>query len=310
MKKIMQTLLFSVTNERGAAKIIVAFSIIALLGFTALVVDVGAVYFEKSRLQKALDAAVLGGAQRLLVSQNEAKDTAKDIASKNGFTIADAEVETEAQAIEIEKTINKQMTFAKILGIDDTDIYAVARAELIQSALVQKDGIVPVGPLIGDYQAGNQYELNFSPGNGNRGNYGFLALEGNGAAMGETIRNGSEATYKIGDEVLTEPGLSWGIARPAFQYRIDQDANKQHCQVFETADFDCKRVIIIPLIQTYEDANGRDVVKISGFAAVWIEKVGTQSNHVITGRFIDFVTGGIFDDNGTETNLYRVKLVK
>ncbi|MCM3709079.1 pilus assembly protein TadG-related protein [Sporosarcina luteola] len=310
MKKIIQSLLFPVKEERGIAKILVAFSIVALLGFAAFVVDAGAIYFEKSRLQKALDAAVLGGAQRLLVSQDEAKVTAKHIASKNGFTIADTELETEAKAIEIEKTVNKKMTFARILGIEDTDIYAVARAELVHSALVKKDGIVPVGPLLGDYQAGDQYNLNFSSGNGNKGNYGFLALEGNGSAMGETIKNGSKSTYKIGDEVLTEPGLSWGIARPAFQYRIDQDANKQHCKVFETADFDCNRVVIIPLIETYKDAKGKDIVKISGFAAVWLEKVGTQNNHVITGRFMDFVTGGIFDDNGTETNLYRVKLVK
>lgn len=49
----------SSADERGAASVIVAILLVALLGFGALAVDVGAMYSEKGQLQNGADAAAL-----------------------------------------------------------------------------------------------------------------------------------------------------------------------------------------------------------------------------------------------------------
>lgn len=64
-------------DERGAVAIVVAISMVALLGFTALAIDVGALYSERAQLQNGADSAALA------VAQDCAKDhcTATDVAA-------------------------------------------------------------------------------------------------------------------------------------------------------------------------------------------------------------------------------------
>lgn len=52
-------------NERGAVAVIVAFSMIVLLGVSALAIDLGYNYLQQRRLQAAVDYAVLAAAQDL-----------------------------------------------------------------------------------------------------------------------------------------------------------------------------------------------------------------------------------------------------
>ena len=144
MRRIYQSMSFLYKEQNGVAKILVALSMFMIIGFTALVVDVGSLYFEKSSLQKSLDAAVLGGAQRLKVSEAEAKAVAIDLASKNGFAVTEGEITTGENFIEINKTVNKDLFFARILGFQNTDVSATARAELVKT-LLKGDGVIPVG---------------------------------------------------------------------------------------------------------------------------------------------------------------------
>ena len=56
----MKKLLNKFREERGQAMVIVALSLVVLLGATALSVDVGMQFNAKSKLQAAADAAALG----------------------------------------------------------------------------------------------------------------------------------------------------------------------------------------------------------------------------------------------------------
>ena len=53
-------------SERGAVIIHVAIALIALLGFTAVIVDYGAMWVARSQAQAAADAGALAGALTLL----------------------------------------------------------------------------------------------------------------------------------------------------------------------------------------------------------------------------------------------------
>lgn len=292
-------------EQSGISMILFALSLLMIFGFTSFVVDAGGIYLEKSRLQKALDAAVLAGAQVLIDPNGNPKATAKDIAAKNGFTVEDSEIEVGADYVEINKTVNKNLTFARVLGFNDADVPATARAEL--SSLSSGEGIVPIGILQNNFVRGESYILNAQPGNSHSpGNFGFLGIDGNGGnVLREAIMNGTKR--KVLEEFeWTEPGTMAGPVRQGFEYRINQDAGKEHCQSHETANSSCSRVIITPIVESYEDATGRSMVRITGFAAFWVESAG---NHEVRGRFIDVYTNGTAGP-GQDFGVNVVKLVK
>lgn len=308
MRRIYRSMLMLCKKQNGAVKILVALSMFMIIGFTAFVVDAGGLYFEKSRLQKSLDAAVLGGAQLLKVSEERAKEVAMNLALKNGFSVS--EVDVGADFIEMEKTVNKELFFARILGFDNANVSAIARAELVQT-LVEGDGIIPVALEQGEYEEGASYTMHFQPGNGNNkpkgGNFGFLGIDGDGGdVLREAIKNGSKRSV-LEEYEWTEPGLMWGPVKQGFQYRIDQDVGKPHCQNYETADNTCSRVVTVPIVKEFI-SGGKNMVKIIGFASFWIES--PIGNHEIKGRFIDSVEGGTFGDEGEDFGVYGVKLVK
>lgn len=66
----------------------VAISILAILGFLALVTDVGQFYLVRNRLQAAADSAALAGAQDLAQDKSRtiAAATANDYADRNVAT--------------------------------------------------------------------------------------------------------------------------------------------------------------------------------------------------------------------------------
>ena len=310
MRRIYKSILLLCKEQNGMAKILVGLSMFMIIGFTAFVVDAGSLYFEKSSLQKSLDAAVLGGAQLLKVSEENAREVAINLAAQNGFTVIESEVIIGEDFIEIENTVNRELFFARVLGFDNADVSAIARAELVQT-LVEGDGIIPVALEKGEYEKGAPYTMHFQPGNGKNkpegGNFGFLGIDGNGGdVLREAIKNGSRRAV-FEEYEWTEPGLMWGPVRDGFQYRIDQDKGKAHCQTYETADNTCSRVVTVPIVEEFIDG-GKNKVRIIGFASFWIESPIKQ--HEIKGRFIDSVEGGTFGEEGEDFGIYGVKLVK
>jgi hypothetical protein len=68
------------SNEGGSVLYIVACLLVVILGMTALVVDIGMLYRERSILQKTVDAATLAGVQYLYGQSNDEND-ADDVAN-------------------------------------------------------------------------------------------------------------------------------------------------------------------------------------------------------------------------------------
>lgn len=304
-------------DNRGNALVMMALTIMLLTGLTGLVVDGGRLFLEKSNMQTALDAAALSAAHMLLKGETEAKEKAMELASLNGITLTPEEIFISEDTVEIKKRTEKQMTFAKVLGFSVVDVYATARAELIKTQILTRHGnVIPVGIEKTQFSLGVSYPLHFQPGGGSnspqQGNFGFLAVDGRGAAnLNENIKNGIEMEITKEGSVLTEPGLNWGPVRSGFQYRIDQDATKSHCQNYQTADSGCKRVAILPVAESYGQVNGRDKVKVVGFAAFWIKEIiRNGSEKGVDGVFIEMVVSGDFEESTLDTplGLYSVKL--
>lgn len=319
MRKVLKKL---AQHQEGNALVLVAIMMVVLIGFAAIAIDAGRLYFEKSNLQKDLDAAVLAGAQDIVISESQAVATAIEVAGKNGIVLTADDIVTGSNFIEIKKTTNEDLTFARVLGFDNSDVFALARAE-IDGALVSREGVVPIGILDTEYQDGVAYAMHFQPGNSDNasisGNFGFLDIEDpDNNNLRDAIINGTEMEISEEDDVgyeLTKTGLSWGQVQDGFEWRIQQDEDTPSCNSFDTADSSCYRTIFVPMVETYVDANGKTLVKITGFASFWIDEVTTSGgDKLVTGRFIESVTYGEFrellDENDEDYGVKRVRLVK
>jgi Flp pilus assembly protein TadG len=129
-------------KERGAAAVVVAFTLVVMLGFAALAVDVGAMYAEKAQLQNGADATALAiagdcaqgincatamaDANNRLADDN-ANDDSSGIFSITQPTANSVRVETNAQAAGSTDD-SFALFFARVLGNDTAVIHASAVA--------------------------------------------------------------------------------------------------------------------------------------------------------------------------------------
>lgn len=155
-------------DETGAALILVAGTMIALLGFAALAVDAGNLFMIRTESQRAVDAAALAGAGHLLIDSDDslgAANRAIDFAAKNkvagsSAVILPGDVDVDlpnwtvtARLYLTEDRGNAPGTFfAKILGINSVNVVTYAKAWAAPANGVEPGGtiedcVLPVGLL-------------------------------------------------------------------------------------------------------------------------------------------------------------------
>lgn len=128
----------TIKREDGAVAVMTALLMVALLGITAIVVDVGMVYFEKHQLQNGADAAALSIAQQCAAGAcpdlvSEATRYANDN-SNDGRATAEAVMPNEntvvvtAWPLDSNGNTAVRHWFAPIIGVDSTDVGARATA--------------------------------------------------------------------------------------------------------------------------------------------------------------------------------------
>lgn len=130
-------------NEDGAVLIVVALSMIALIGFSALVVDVGGLLVTRRVMVRASDSGALAAAQSCGTSTRaDADEKADHYASRNQASydtdsvtggIIDAETEDCGTAAEgfvtVRYQVGQQTYFTSVLGLPTSfDVSATARA--------------------------------------------------------------------------------------------------------------------------------------------------------------------------------------
>ncbi len=74
------------SDQAGSVLLLVLILIVALLGFTAFVIDAGRIYINKAKMSNAVDSAVMAGVQELPNSPGQAIAVAENYAQQNGVT--------------------------------------------------------------------------------------------------------------------------------------------------------------------------------------------------------------------------------
>ncbi len=289
-------------NEAGNVSVIVTMFMIAMLGATALVTDVGSAYMAKNKLLNALDAGALAGIDNIFQGQAAAQSAAISYVNKNGESVDQVVVNTTADTVDLYRTIQIPFAFAKVLGFNSVTYQAHVQASA--GTLVSGTGFVPIGVQEQNFVYGQTYTLSDGSGEGVDGNYGFLALGGTGACVFEqNLMYGYNGVLQVGEQVETEPGVMEGPVSTAISYRLNEGEDS----TFSTATEDSPRVMLMPVIDSSSE-HGRSEVTIVGFAAFYLDGLqGSGGHQEIIGRFMRMVVPGTVGQ-GMNFGLYSVKL--
>lgn len=277
-------------SERGAVAVLVGLGVVAFIGFAALSLDVGRLFVTRIGLGNAADAAALGGAQLLPEDPAGAQSAALDILSQNGVSADDAQVTVEGDGDRIRVRVagSVALALAPVLGADTGALQVAAVARV--GAVTELEGVVPLGAESGEYTPGELYDLKLGAGEGCGGNFHALALGGQGACVyRDNLAHGYDSSLAVGDVLETEPGNMAGPTRSGVQERIEADPEA----TYEDFDRDSPRLVLVPLVDGFDECQGRGEVTIVGFAAFFLEDAtGHGGEARVIGRFIRMVSGG------------------
>jgi hypothetical protein len=299
-----------IKEERGGALAILVMFITFSIALSAVVVDVGRLYYTKADVQDRAEAVALAAVQDIVNGEYTAKRVAQEYADINGLYV------TSIEANEIEKTVTViaedtiPLYFAKIFGRDQQTLTGKAKAKL--GVVGGTQGILPLGVENQPFNFGSQYTLKFSAGGSQQGNFGALALGGTGAAKYRSnLQNGYQGWLEVGMEIDTESGDMTGPTRQGLADRYNADVSNMKCRSIDTVDRSCQRLLYIPIIDSL-DVNGSKPVKIIGFAAFYLMEIVNGSQVEVKGQFIRTVLPGEWseDENAHNYGLYSPKLVR
>lgn len=291
-------------DNRGSVPILVCILITGLLAFTSYVIDIGMVYIEKIRLSNAIDAAALAAVMELPNNRIYAKTVAIEFLEKNNVSSSDADIiiSSDNKSIEIEGVKSVSHLFAKVIGIESSEVHAKTKAEIIPTKVV-KSGVRPFAVESNKFTFGELITLKEGAGNGYHGNYGAVALGGFGANVfrGNALY-GYKGTISVGDYIDTEPGNMAGVSN-----EIKNLINSEN-STFESFQRGSIRVWTIPIVDSLK-VNGRKKVLVLGFGQFYVESIEQKSGKIeINGRFIRYVVDSEGDKNLSDTGSYGARL--
>ncbi|MTI68392.1 MAG: hypothetical protein FH753_17560 [Firmicutes bacterium] len=292
-------------NERGATYVVTVLAMTVILGFFALVTDVGLTFIERRKLSNAADSAALAGALELPTDPDKALNVANEYLNKNNVSLDsfNISVSEDNSKIEVDVLTEVQYYFAKVLGMDSTDVASKAKA-LVGPVSKVYDGIRPLVVEDQTFEYGERFILKEDGGDGYNGNYGAVALGGTGASnFRYNIKFGYKGKLEVGDIIDTETGNMAGPTRKGINYITDSDYS-----TFENFTKDSLRLWTIPIVDSLA-VDGREEVKIVGFALFFMEDAQKSKGQLeIVGRFIEFTTNGDISEGQTDYGLKGVKL--
>jgi Flp pilus assembly protein TadG len=290
-------------NERGQAVVLSVLALVALLGMSALVLDVGNWFRTKRRLQATADAAALAGAHQLPNNASAAQAMAMDYANKNGGDVAAANITitstfTTNDTITVKAAKVENGVFSKVIGIDNANIDASAKARV--DAPLQAKYVAPMvvycdHPLIKNCTGtGNPHflentELPFDK-EGAPGAFGMLNLGKDNGGSGtpgtseeaEWILHGFDKFLPLG-EYDSDPGAkfsSGGNVKDALDARIGT-------------------VLLFPVFKTLSGTGQNARYDIIGWICFYLTGFDVHGNEAtLRGYFTEYIAQGILSSTG------------
>lgn len=312
------------SNERGAAAVFVAITLVLLFGFGAFSIDLGNLWRERRHVIRATDAAALAAAQGYALGENgcgtiddeyaEANDSRAVVQSCEATGISST-----SGVVTVEANTPVNFAFAGVLGADDRTVSATTSAEY--NSPTSTSGLRPYGlcekvPQLAWIGSGDipttPSTFTFEHGTGGAcgeaaGNWGALEMADDGSGQGECfdnnsfgdcVRNGTELPVSIDEQIGGAPGSNLCNSRQVkegMEYLIDTGA-----------------VIGLPVYDEVDEGGGETAdFTISAFVGVVITDFESSgSTCSITLEFRRLVTEGTWDpgEAGPLTGVFSVRI--
>jgi Flp pilus assembly protein TadG len=299
-------------GNSGQTMVIIALVLPVLLGSIALAVDVAVFYFNWTQLQKATDAAALGGANYLPDNPSQAKTVASQVVQSNGVNAAEIASNT-VSPDDLSLTIKAQRQvpyyFGRVLGLTSGTVAATstAQAQFPPSTVNANSpaavpaggdngganggvcggigvcGLVPIG-LDSNTAYSDGSQITLQQGQLGPGNWDLLALGGvGGNNLRTNIADGYNSMVSVGDWITTEPGQKVGPVDQGFQDRLNLAATADSGGTFSSHTVSDPRVLIVPVVN-WQGQNGRSQVQVTAFATLWLDSYnkGQVTVHMIS----------------------------
>ena len=297
-------------NEKGISIILFVGIITGILGFSALVTDVGYLMVERSKLKNTADAAALAAVREMSDDRSNAQNVAKDYIAKNDRSEVNYEIliPDTGYIATVKLKKNVYFFFAKIFGLNGTEIQVQSIAKMAPVVAVR--GVRPLVVVQQNFIYGQEYTLKEGAGDGYSGNYGAIALGGTGSdRYRDNIKYGYDSVLRLGDYIKTETGNMTGPTGDGIRYLVDECDHYPKC-TYNNYEPNCPRLIAIPVVNTL-DVNGRSSIVVVGFAAFFIEGYTDEGGHSeIKGRFIETIINAELGDAATDYGLRSIKLIE
>jgi len=280
----------SLNDETGSVMLLVVLAMVVLCGFGALVLDLGALYVEKERVQAGADAGALAGADVLLQGSTQAAQQAIETAAQNdSHPPYTATADTNTDEVTVTAAESVPLWFAKILGQQTATLHVTSTAQI--GVLTSGVGMVPIAVPSQNFAYGEEVSLTQGAGDGSSGNYGLLDFNGAGN-LSNDIAYGYNSSLYVGEQISTLPGLHVGPVSSGIDIRMAENNGDSSCNAFSTVKSDCPRVIYLPVVNTLA-VNGKKDVTIVGFAAFFLDGFdGSGGHEQVMGRFLQIVRPG------------------
>ena len=286
-------------SESGQAFVLMALSLVVIMGMAALVVDVGNWYHTKRRLQATADAAALAGAQLLPKDSAGAQAMALSYANKNGGDVAGADIAVTSTAV-ADDTIGVRArktdagVFGSVLGIASADISARAKARVgppLKAKYVAPMVVFCDHPMIhncnGDSTPdfGSDTTMDYDP-MGAPGAFGMLNLDGG---------NGTPGSSDEADWILHGFNKYLGLG----DYRSDPGAKFSSSNIQDALEARKGSVLLFPVYRQLDGQGQNAAYEIIGWIGFHLTSYEVHGNNsTLHGYFTEFIAQGILSEGG------------
>lgn len=285
----------------GQIAVIVALSLVALIGIGALAIDTFHLYWNHNRLQSGSDAAALAGAVYLgnisLTGNNPAcaygtnpKNAACTYALANGVLpgeITLISVDSVNQIVTVCATRTVSAILATVFGISNFSVSVTSSATL--RALNSASAVIPIGlSILTPYYYGQTLLMHTKSGNiCGPGCWQGLALpsatgHSGGSGFKDSLSSGCGCTLNVGDAVSIEPGAKTGPTSQGISDLLSSGVAIDPSGTWSQHSATDPRATVVPLVDWSSGT-------VSGFAEIWI--TGTDGSN-INGVFITQIAAG------------------
>ncbi len=255
-------------DERGTIAIVVTVMFVALIGFVAITVDVGALYERRRQVQTAVDGGALGGAQEL-PDQINATQVAVNYLEKNTIIDGSGATITFPNSYTITVTAAPEYVdyiFAPVLGVNGASVTATATAQVVNIDrfvpwAVVMDSLTPEqlnGSVDVLLKCGSQQQTT--------GNFQSITIPrsditGAGPTYQTNISQGTEEVLVVGELYDTFPGnrpsdLTQGLTLAGDPPGLLTQYHDGHTSVYDPPGNDSVTIDNCPIDEVFDFAAG------------------------------------------------------